>query len=53
MAQTIFAQATPPGRSGVAVIRISGPAAFEAARALDAGDPPLRQATLRRLRVGS
>lgn len=50
MAQTIFAQATPPGRSGVAVIRISGPAAFEAARTLGAGDPPLRQATLRRLR---
>ena len=50
MAQTIFAQATPPGRSGVAVIRISGPAAFAAARTLGAGDPPLRQATLRRLR---
>ena len=46
MAQTIFAQATPPGRSGVAVIRISGPNAHDAARALGAGDPPLRQATL-------
>lgn len=50
MAQTIFAQATPPGRSGVAVIRISGPAAFDAARALGAGEPALREATLRRLR---
>jgi tRNA modification GTPase len=50
MAQTIFAQATPPGRSGVAVIRISGPQSHDAARALGAGDPPLRQATLRRLR---
>ena len=49
MEQTIFAQATPPGRSGVAVIRISGPNAHEAARALGAGDPPLRQASLRRL----
>lgn len=49
MAQTIFAQATPPGRSGVAVIRISGPHAHDAARALGAGDPPLRLATLRRL----
>lgn len=49
MEQTIFAQATPPGRSGVAVIRISGPNAHDAARALGAGDPPLRQATLRRL----
>lgn len=49
MARTIFAQATPPGRSGVAVIRISGPDAHGAARALGAGDPPLRQATLCRL----
>lgn len=49
MAWTIFAQATPPGRSGVAVIRISGPGAHGAARALGAGDPPLRQATLCRL----
>ena len=28
-ADTIFAQATPPGRSAVAVIRISGPRAFD------------------------
>lgn len=49
MEQTIFAQATPPGRSGVAVIRISGPNAHDAARALGAGDPPLRHAALRRL----
>lgn len=31
---TIFAQATARGRAGIAVMRISGPAAFEAARAL-------------------
>lgn len=49
MAQTIFAQATPPGRSGVAVIRISGPEAHGAARALGAGTLPLRRASLRKL----
>jgi tRNA modification GTPase len=49
MAETIFAQATPPGRSGIAVIRISGPEAARAARALGAGDPPPRRAVLRRL----
>jgi len=31
---TIFALATPPGRSGVAVIRVSGPASFESLTAL-------------------
>lgn len=50
MGDTIFAQATPPGRSGVAVIRISGPDAHAAARALGAGSPPLRFAALRCLR---
>lgn len=49
MAETIFAQATPPGRSGIAVIRISGPRAADAAAALGAGATPLRQAVLRRL----
>jgi tRNA modification GTPase len=48
---TIFALATPPGRGGVAVIRISGPRARDAARAL-AGKPPPppRIARLARLR---
>lgn len=50
MSETIFAQATPPGRSGVAVIRVSGPGAHGAAAALGAGDTPLRMAVLRELR---
>ncbi|MBP7240601.1 tRNA uridine-5-carboxymethylaminomethyl(34) synthesis GTPase MnmE [Amaricoccus sp.] len=49
MAATIFAQATPPGRSGIAVIRISGPRARAAAAALGAGGTPDRRAVLRRL----
>lgn len=51
MRRTIFAPATPPGRGGVAVIRISGPAAAGALRAL-AGDrlPSPRVATLTALR---
>jgi tRNA modification GTPase len=50
MADTIFAQATPPGRSGVAIIRISGPAALEAASALGADRLQARRASLRTLR---
>jgi tRNA modification GTPase len=50
MAETIFAQATPPGRSGIAVIRISGPSAAAGAAALGAARAPLRRAVLRRLR---
>jgi tRNA modification GTPase len=47
---TIFALATPPGRSGVAVVRISGPDARAALAALTAREPPKpRLATLRRL----
>ena len=46
---TIFALATPPGRGGVAVVRISGPAAYVAARSI-AGDGLFdRSARLRRL----
>jgi len=47
MRRTIFAPATPPGRGGVAVIRISGPGAAGALRVL-AGNrlPPPRVATL-------
>lgn len=43
---TIYAPATARGRAGVAVIRISGPDAFEAVRALCGRVPPTRQATL-------
>jgi tRNA modification GTPase len=47
---TIYALATPPGRSGVAVVRISGPGARAALTALTARAlPKPRVATLRRL----
>ena len=46
---TIYALATARGRSGLAVVRISGPAAFAAAMALCGHLPPLRSASLRRL----
>jgi tRNA modification GTPase len=47
---TIYALATPPGRSGVAVVRISGPDARAALAALtDRALPKPRVATLRRL----
>lgn len=47
---TIYATATARGRSGLAVVRISGPAAFEAAAALCGELPEPRVARLRRLR---
>jgi tRNA modification GTPase len=47
---TIFAQATVPGKSGVAVIRISGPAAFSVAESLAGSLPEPRQTGLRTLR---
>lgn len=47
---TIFALATAQGKSGVAVIRISGPAAHEAAVSLCGSLPPFRTTALRRLR---
>lgn len=46
---TIFALATSAGKAGVAVIRISGPHAFEAGRALAGDLPKTRVAGLRRL----
>src|SRR5688572_20500948 len=50
MSDTIYALATPAGRSGVAVVRISGPDARAALAALtDRALPKLRIATLRRL----
>lgn len=50
MTDTIFAPATAPGRGGVAVIRVSGPAAGPAVEVLGAGTlPPARSATLVRL----
>ncbi len=50
MSDTIYALATPPGRSGVAVIRVSGPLAPFAAEALAGAGIEERRATLRRLR---
>lgn len=46
---TIFALATARGKAGVAVIRVSGPKAFEVLNAMGAKQPPSRQAVLRRL----
>lgn len=46
---TIFALATAQGRAGVAVIRISGPQAYECAGALCSSLPTSRQAGLRAL----
>ncbi|RTL72766.1 MAG: tRNA uridine-5-carboxymethylaminomethyl(34) synthesis GTPase MnmE [Hyphomicrobiales bacterium] len=47
---TIFALATPPGRSAVAVYRISGPRAAEAVQAVAGKLPAPRTAAFRRLR---
>lgn len=49
---TIFAQATAPGKAGVAVIRISGPDAFAIGQALAGSVPPPSEARLRHLRDG-
>jgi tRNA modification GTPase len=50
MRDTIFALATAPGRAAVAVIRISGPGAGAALRALTGRIPRPRRAATRRLR---
>jgi tRNA modification GTPase len=51
MADTIFAPATGPGRSAIAVIRLSGPACADVCRRLTKRSPPApRRAALRRLR---
>lgn len=47
MQDTIFALATPAGRSGVAVIRLSGPQAGEIAESLTGPLPQARKASLR------
>ncbi|MFD1160227.1 tRNA uridine-5-carboxymethylaminomethyl(34) synthesis GTPase MnmE [Roseovarius aestuarii] len=46
---TVYALSTAQGKAGVAVIRISGPQALSAARALCGDVPPFRQASLRNL----
>jgi tRNA modification GTPase len=52
---TIVAIATPPGRGGLGVVRLSGPAALTTARALLVDAPPLppRHATFARVHVES
>lgn len=47
---TIYALATAQGRAGVAVVRVSGPAAFDACERLCGDVPPPRVASLRVLR---
>lgn len=50
MSDTIFALATAQGRSGVAVVRISGPRAWKVAGKFAGKLPEPRRASLRRLR---
>lgn len=50
--ETIFALASAPGRGGVAVFRLSGPASFAVLRDLTGIAPPPRQATRVRVRHG-
>mgnify|MGYP000701453078 CR=1 FL=1 len=47
---TIFAQATAPGKAGVAIVRLSGPEAWTAVERLCGSVPPVRQAGLRTVR---
>jgi tRNA modification GTPase len=49
MTDTIFAPATAPGRSAVAVVRISGPRAEHVVRAVAGDVPEPRRASIRRL----
>ena len=50
--ETIVALASAPGKCGVAVIRLSGPAAFATVKALTGTVPPARVASLQSLRDG-
>jgi len=50
MQTTIYALSSAPGRAGVAVIRVSGPAAERSLRALAGALPQARMASLRELR---
>lgn len=50
---TIFALATAAGKAGIAVIRVSGPAAFLACERVAGDVPAPRHASLRRLRDAS
>lgn len=50
---TIYAQSTALGKAGVAVIRVSGPEAFAAAKVLCGGLPDIRHAAVRTIRSRS
>ena len=50
MTDTIFAEATAPGRAGVSVIRVSGPKAHDVGSAFCGSLPEVRRASLRDLR---
>ena len=52
MNSTIFALASAPGRAGVGVVRLSGPAAGAIAQGVAGPLPPPREAALRRLTDG-
>ena len=52
MTDTIAAIATPPGRGGIGVVRVSGPRAAAIAEAVGGSIPEPRQAALRRFRSG-
>ena len=49
---TIFAEATPPGRGGVSVVRLSGPESRIVLQSLTGAVPQARRAYLRALRDG-
>lgn len=49
---TIYAEATPPGRGGISVVRLSGPEALAIGEAIAGPLPEARQAELRTLRDG-
>ena len=52
LGDTIAAVATAPGRGGVAVIRVSGPEAFQVAERLTGRAPKPRRVSLESIRVG-
>ncbi|WP_103335034.1 tRNA uridine-5-carboxymethylaminomethyl(34) synthesis GTPase MnmE [Pseudotabrizicola formosa] len=52
MSDTIFALATARGKAGIAVVRVSGPSALDAAAALGVGPLPVRRGVLRNLMIG-
>ena len=52
MSSTIAAIATPPGRGGVAIVRVSGPDAFAIAERLTGRRPQPRRVSLGSIRVG-